>query len=347
MLSFRKTNLEKLIIHRIGNKSLEEGVILSQDVTDLNNNEVSNLLLKFFLKSFENLPSYSFSHPAELEMNEVYKIAKDIFASDKNFIKNSQSMSRILYDLSSHPKIKAGELYVAIFSDCEFDNTFFNAIGLFKSENIEPFLKIEHNDSQVNIQINEGINLTRPEKGCLILNTQESSGFVVYTLDNSSKSNEALYWKDDFLKLVPLSDNYHFTNNLLHLTKQYVTNSLPNQFQVSKTDQIDYLNKSVEYFKENEQFNIKEFENEVFGDPDIIKAYQKFGSSYLDENNIDIADSFEISSVALKKQARVFKSVLKLDKNFHIYIHGNKEMIENGVEKDGRKYYKIYYENET
>lgn len=27
-------------------------------------------------------------------------------------------------------------------------------------------------------------------------------------------------------------------------------------------------------------------------------------------------------------------------------FHGNKELIEQGVEKDGRKYYKIYYENE-
>jgi hypothetical protein len=59
-----------------------------------------------------------------------------------------------------------------------------------------------------------------------------------------------------------------------------------------------------------------------------------------------VADSFEISTQAVKKQARIFKSVLKLDKNFHIYIHGNRDMIEQGVEKDGRKYYKIYFENE-
>ena len=49
---------------------------------------------------------------------------------------------------------------------------------------------------------------------------------------------------------------------------------------------------------------------------------------------------------AVKKQARVFKSVLKLDKNFHIYIHGNRELIEQGVEKDGRKFYKLYFESE-
>jgi hypothetical protein len=58
-------------------------------------------------------------------------------------------------------------------------------------------------------------------------------------------------------------------------------------------------------------------------------------------------ESFDISPQAVKKQARIFKSVLKLDKNFHIYIHGDRELIEQGVEKDGRKFYKIYFTEES
>jgi hypothetical protein len=49
----------------------------------------------------------------------------------------------------------------------------------------------------------------------------------------------------------------------------------------------------------------------------------------------------------VKSQARVFKSVLKLDKDFHIYIHGDRNKIERGVDPDtGRKYYKIWYDQE-
>jgi hypothetical protein len=59
-----------------------------------------------------------------------------------------------------------------------------------------------------------------------------------------------------------------------------------------------------------------------------------------------LKDNFKISQQAVKKQARVFKSVLKLDRNFHIYIHGDRELIQQGVERDGRKYYKIYYNEE-
>ena len=118
-------------------------------------------------------------------------------------------------------------------------------------------------------------------------------------------------------------------------------------FDVSKADKIDFLNRSVDYFKKNETFDKQEFEEEVFGDSNVIESFRKFDQTYRQENEVELADSFEISAQAVKKQARVFKNVLKLDKNFHIYIHGNREMIEQGVDENGRKYYKIYYEEEN
>ena len=118
-------------------------------------------------------------------------------------------------------------------------------------------------------------------------------------------------------------------------------------FDVSKADKIDFLNRSVDYFKKNETFDKHEFEEEVFGDSNVIESFRKFDQTYRQENEVELADSFEISAQAVKKQARVFKNVLKLDKNFHIYIHGNREMIEQGVDENGRKYYKIYYEEEN
>lgn len=36
------------------------------------------------------------------------------------------------------------------------------------------------------------------------------------------------------------------------------------------------------------------------------------------------------------------KLVVKLDKNFHIYIHGDKEKIEKGEDSKG-KFIKLYY----
>jgi hypothetical protein len=50
--------------------------------------------------------------------------------------------------------------------------------------------------------------------------------------------------------------------------------------------------------------------------------------------------------IAVKKQARVFKNVIKLDKNFHIYVHGDRNLIERGADENGT-FYKIYYKEEN
>ena len=54
---------------------------------------------------------------------------------------------------------------------------------------------------------------------------------------------------------------------------------------------------------------------------------------------------FGISDSAVKKQARSYKSVIKLDRNFHIYVHGNRNLLEQGEDEKG-KFYKVYYEEE-
>lgn len=157
---------------------------------------------------------------------------------------------------------------------------------------------------------------------------------------------EAHYWRESFLNLTPCADEYHHTREFMNITRNYVARQMPNEFEVDRADQIDLLNRSVEYFKSNEQFNKNEFENSDLQDEEVISSFRNFNSNYRQENDIDLQEDFEISPYAVKKQARIFKSVLKLDKNFHIYIHGDRNRIEQGVENDGRKFYNIYYDQE-
>jgi hypothetical protein len=121
---------------------------------------------------------------------------------------------------------------------------------------------------------------------------------------------------------------------------------MPQQFEVSKADQVDFLNKSVKFFKEKETFDMEEFENEVIIQPDVIQSFNRYKLDFEKEQEIEIHDSFNISDNAVKKQARSIKSIIKLDKNFHIYVHGDREMIEQGIDENGRKFYKIYYKEE-
>lgn len=343
-LDFTEIELRQLVTHHIGNKLRDEKYFLSSEYTIIED-ETKVFLLKYFISSLKAEEFYSFTHSVKLELNSIFSIIENIFSSPRKFIPNSQSIAKLLYEQSMHPKIKKGELNIAYFSNVTLDDEVIDAIGIFKSETNVPFLKIKSEKTKFNINHEFGFEVKGMDKGCIVFNTDKQNGYKILIADN--KSGETQYWKDDFLKVRPCSDDYHQTKDFMNITKDFVTNQLSEEFEVSKADKIDLLNRSVDYFKRHDDFDKKHFEKEVFQDSDIIKSFRKFDSAFREENDIDLNDNFEISQQAVKKQAKAFKSVLKLDKNFHIYIHGDKEMIEQGVERDGRKYYKIYYKNES
>ncbi len=347
MIDYTNTAIEKVSVHTVGNKTNGEELRLSKSLLDTSDLKVRELLFKFFLDPFTTPEFYSFTFSNEdFTLNPVFNFASQIFDNSKIFHRNSANLATHLYELSIHPQIKSGDLFVAFFSNISIENELMDAIGIFKSENKQSFLKLDSSNENFSIQYDDGINIEKLDKGCLILNSDRDSGFRVCIIDKSNKSVEAQYWKDSFLQLKPCSDDYHHTKEFMNIAKNFVTKQLTEEFEVSRADQIDLLNRSVEYFKTNDTFDKKDFEKQVFQEDGIIKSFRNFDETYRENNDIEANDSFDISAQAVKNQARVFKSVLKLDKNFHIYIHGNRGLIQQGVEKDGRKYYKIYFEEE-
>ena len=132
------------------------------------------------------------------------------------------------------------------------------------------------------------------------------------------------------------------------MCKSFVTDKMPEDFDVSKTDQIDLLNRSATYFKKNENFDINAFTSDVIQDEGLIDAFKSYKNTFQEDSNLPIVDEFEISTPAVKKYSKVFKSVLKLDRNFHIYIHGDKDLIEKGRDDaSGMNFYKIFYKEES
>lgn len=345
-LDFTQSGLQNLITHYVGNKLRDENVKLTDEQSSYSD-ETKDFLLRYFLLPIKAEEFYEFTHTVKLEMNDVYSIIKNVFKDTSGFITGSKNLAKLLYENSTHPKIKGGELNIAYFTNVVLDDEVVDAIGIYKSETDVPFLKMKFGKAKYNINHEFGFEIKGVDKGCIIFNTNQGTGLKVLVIDNSNKSLEAQYWKDDFLKLKPIVSEFYQTNQFLGIAKNFVTKQLDEDFIVSKADKIDYLNRSVEYFKSHEAFDRREFEQEVFGHKNVIESFRQFDQTYREQNEITLDDNFDISAQAVKKQARVFKSVLKLDKNFHIYIHGNRDMIEQGVDKDGRKYYKIYYESES
>jgi hypothetical protein len=345
MIEFTSVKLNKISVHRVGNILRDEGLLLSNEGVLIDDEITSTLLLKYFLSPFSNNEVYNFNHITKLAFNEVYSFVTEIFSNTRNFHEISIEIAKHLYDKSTHPKISGGELCVCYFNNSYFEGVQVDAIGFFKSEGKDVFLKFNSNKENYKIKHEDGVNINKLDKGCLVFNINKEDGYKICIID-SNKSGDTQYWKNEFLNLRPTSDDYHHTQNFMSIAKEFVTKQLNQEYEVTKADQIDYLNKSVDYFKANDRFEESEFTQKVFQDPSVIDSFEKFKTEYVQENNIDYNSDFDISSQAVKKQAKVFKKILKLDKNFHIYIHGNKDLIEKGIESDGRKYYKIYYKEE-
>jgi len=348
MIDYSNSSVDKVSAHQVGNKNNGEDILISKSMLDTSDPVMRELLQKYFLSPFKTSEFYNFTFTnQDHTLNPLYNYATQIFDGLSDFHLNSINIAKHLYETSNHPQIKAGDLFVVHFSNLRVEYKEVNAIGIFKSENRQAFLKLNHSKTDFLLNYEEGINIDKLDKGCLIIDSDIDKGYKVCIIDRANKSGEAQFWKDQFLMLRPCNDDYHQTSDFLQIAKTFVTKQLDEDFEVNKTDKIDFLNRSMDYFKNHDDFKKEEFEQEVFQDNSVIKSFREFDENYRKENDIVVEDHFEISLPAVKKQAKVFKSILKLDKNFHIYIHGNKELIEHGVEKDGRKFYKIYYTNEA
>ena len=339
------SKIKKITIHYVGNKLNEENIRLTQIPLQINN-EIADILQQYFLVPFKSQEYYNLFHETDLSLNEVYSYVSNIFDNPEIIMEQSINLAKHLYEQSVHPKIKGGEFYTVLFNNCTINDETVDAVGLFKSENKETFLKVYPSGEGYGIESDNGININKLDKGCLIFNTEKENGYIVAIVDNTNKGADAQYWIDDFLHVQQRKDNYYDTQNFMSFAKQFIKEELPQKFAVSKADQIDLLNKSVKFFKEKDVFNLGEFTNDVIEKPAVIERFNDYKSEYAKDFDLEFSESFPISDSAVKKQSKIFKSIIKLDKNFHIYIHGDRNMIEQGEDRKG-KFYKVYYNEEN
>ncbi|MBR1851027.1 MAG: nucleoid-associated protein [Bacteroidales bacterium] len=341
---FDSNSLQSAVIHRIGNITTQDGYQLSDSPISLDE-QLRDMLLQYFISPFK-AEEYFHLSPDD---NIVYDCVSQIFDDPNDIVTQSQTIAKHLYEASTHPNIKGGDFFVVYFSECQVNGQITNCVGLFKSENKEQFLKVLHEDSNARFRLepDKGINVNKLDKGALIFNLEADKGFVVSVVDATNRGSDAQYWRDNFLNLRQREDEYYSTHTELSAYKKFVTDELPQQFEgVTKADQADLLNRSVKYFKQNESFDVQSFANEVIEQPELIESFKQFRNNYQQDNDVALQDSFAISEEAVKKQQRSLKSVIKLDKNFHIYIHGDRQLIEQGEDARG-KFYKVYYREES
>jgi hypothetical protein len=349
MLDLSDATIDKIIVHHAGNPARDEQLVCSRNAFPLNDTGLEAVLSKFFLSSFhkKDLGYHNFRHDSDLELNEMYHYAGKMFSPGESFELQSVNIAKLLYEKSGHHKVKSGELYVVTFNNCMVDDEMTDALGVFKSENKDTFLKVFTESSKCSIEQQDGININKLDKGVMIFNTEKEHGFKVCVVDKTN-ADESQFWKDQFLKVAPREDNFYQTRAVMNMCRTFCNTVLTEDNDVSRNRQLEVKDRIVQYFSENTEFVADTFEQEVLEEPLVIDAYRSFKEKCAEENNILEKDSFDIADSAVRKEKKFFKSVIKLDKNFHVYVHGNPNMIEKGFDDErGKFYYKLFFEEEV
>lgn len=347
MFDFTEVGLNQIVVHNIGNRAEEEGIRLSKAEMQINDPSVEDILKQYFLSQFKSDYFFSFSHESDLQLNEVYNLIKQVFDSPQQFYDHSLNLAHLLYERSNHPKIKPGEFYMVRFSNIQIEDEVVDGIGLFKSETKDTFLRVYQKDENFEVDYDNGINIKKLDKGCLIFNTEAEYGYKVSIVDSTNRSNEAMYWRDEFLQIMPRENEFYQTNQIIDICKGFSDHVLTDKNNVEKQEQVAFMKRAEAYFNNNDTYDNEQFKQDIIGDEEISEAFEEFKQDFEVQRSLSPVDQFELSEPALKKGKKYFRSIIKLDKNFHIYVHSNPDYIEKGFDNNkGLKYYKMYFHEE-
>ncbi|WP_224484567.1 nucleoid-associated protein [Robertkochia aurantiaca] len=347
MINLYPTQIESLSIHRVGNKSKNENVFFSEEPYRLTD-EIIAVLKEYFFKPFrEKEENYMhFSHEVDVTFNELHKIASAVFEEPAAIHKYSKQIATHLFDQSNHPHIKSGEVYVAYFTDVVVDNEKIDAIGIFKSELKHDFLDFRESGSNLEIILRQGINVNKLDKGCLILNQEKDAGFRILSVD--SNRYDTKYWLEKFLDVEATTDENFYTKKYLKFCQDFAKDVvLPAE---DKKEEVMFMNRAVNHFAKNDDFEETNFLNEVISNPDLIPEFKHYKTEKGPKYSIEDVSNFPIANKAVSDARKKIKNLIQLDTNIQIKMdfinpESAEKYVEKGWDEERQMYYYLVYFN--
>lgn len=347
MLNLFNTHIDSLSIHRVGNKSRNENVFLSESTYSLTD-EIVPLLKEFFFRPFREKEEnyFQFAHDVDLEYNEMFNLATEVFTNPSSVHEVSKKITRHLFEQSNHPHIKNGEVYVTYLTNISIDNQTVDALGVFKSELRTDFLQFEERGSNLEMILQEGINLNKLDKGCLIFNYKKEEGYKILTVD--SNRYDARYWLEHFLSVDAFQDENYMTKKYLKFCQEFAKEVVfPAE---DKKEEVLFMNRAVNHFAKNDTFEETKFLNEVIENPDLIPEFKSFKADRGEKYSIEDVTSFPIANAAVSDARRSIKNVINLDTNIQIKLDfvnpdSAEKFVEKGWDEERQMYYYLVYFN--
>ena len=171
---------------------------------------------------------------------------------------------------------------MAHFRECEIDGKDLEAIGIFKAENKDVFLQVEEREEEVAVTAEEGIPIKKLDKGCLIFNTLADDGYSVLMVDRSSEDTH--YWRDDFLNVERILDHSFQTEAFIGMTRDFCEEVVGQEADLK--DQVVFMNKSLNYFTQNKEFDIDGFKNEVLPNSTQRENFDSYRKEYEEQQGL-------------------------------------------------------------
>ncbi|MFA7445032.1 MAG: nucleoid-associated protein [Flavobacteriaceae bacterium] len=347
MINLFNLNIDNLSIHRVGNKNKRESVFLSENpyrITD----ELSPLLKEFFFKPFREKEEnyFQFAHEVDLEYNEMYNLVNEMFINPSNAHEVSKKITQYLFEQSNHPHIKTGEVYVAYLTNVSIDNNVVDAIGIFKSELKHDFLQFEEKGTNLDLILQQGISLNKLDKGCLIFNYKKEEGYKILSIDNNRY--DAKYWLEHFLNVDAFQDENFMTKKYLKFVQDFAKDVvLPAE---DKKEEVMFMNRSVNYFAKNDEFEETNFLNEVLDNPDLIPEFKNYKVDRGEKYSIEDITNFPIANNAVTDVRKKMKNTIQLDTNIQIKLdfinpESAEKFVEKGWDEEKQMYYYLVYFN--
>ena len=320
MQDFSSVNIKNMIIHNVGNKVKGESLDLSTEICDTNNKVTNQYLKQFFFSTFKFDITYRFVHETDIAMNEIYNYVKHIFDNSDQFYEQSVNIAKHLYEVSVHPNIKAGELCIVYLQNCIIDDNVTDAVGIYKSESKDYYLQVNSTENGYDIECQQGINPKKLDKGCLIFNSSDSN-YKVCVVDKNV--NDAMYWKKLFLMIEEEKNEYVNTSKTLKSCKRYIAKNE----DLEPKKKLELINNSVEYFENNDEFDLEKFSEKVFNNKEESDKFKVYLDSY------EIDNKFSISSNAVTK----IKKTIKKPSTIYIIRPLTQAVKQNGIDQTDQK----------
>lgn len=347
MINLFNAHIDNLSIHRVGNKSRNEAIFLSESPYGLND-EIMPLLKEYFFKPFRDKEEnyFQFAHEVDLEYNDMFNLATQIFTNPSEVHTVSKKITTHLFEQSNHPHIKNGEVYVAYFTNVSIDNNVVDAVGVFKSEVQTDFLQFEEKENNLEMILQQGINLNKLDKGCIIFNYKKEEGYKILTVD--SNRYDARYWLEHFLSVDAFQDENFMTKKYLKFCQDFAKDVvLPAE---DKQQEVLFMNRAINHFAKNDAFEETSFLNEVMENPEFIPEFKNYKVDKGEKYSIEDVTNFPIANAAVTDVRKKLKNTIHLDTNVQIkldFVNSDsaQKFVEKGWDEEKQMYYYLVYFN--